>query len=177
MKRKRVIPGFTIVELLIVIVVISILATVSVVAYNGTTARARDSQRKQDVAAIVKALQLYKIDNGNLMTNGSGCGTDGNGGGYYNYEGTPTPNYPVSIDHCLQNKGYTNREIIDPSGLKRCSGLGLACFTYFKYDCGLGTYVYAHLEMLPQTSTDTDATCSTTLDTNYGMNYFVKVPD
>jgi general secretion pathway protein G len=56
--------GFTIVELLIVIVVIAVLAAISIVAYNGVQERARDSQRKQDVASIVKALELYYIDNG-----------------------------------------------------------------------------------------------------------------
>lgn len=61
--RKRV-SGFTIVELLIVIVVIAILATISVVAYNGVQARARDAQRQQDVKTIVKALEMYYIDNG-----------------------------------------------------------------------------------------------------------------
>ncbi len=56
--------GFTIVELLIVIVVIAILAAISVVAYNGIQQRARDSQRNSDVATIVKALELYYVQNG-----------------------------------------------------------------------------------------------------------------
>lgn len=38
--------GFTIVELLIVIVVIALLATISIVAYNGVQGRARDSKRQ-----------------------------------------------------------------------------------------------------------------------------------
>ena len=37
--------GFTIVELLIVIVIIAILAAITIVAYNGLQQRARDSQR------------------------------------------------------------------------------------------------------------------------------------
>ena len=56
--------GFTIVELLIVIVVIAILAAISIVAYNGIQQRGRDSQRKSDIATIQKALELYHIDNG-----------------------------------------------------------------------------------------------------------------
>lgn len=51
--------GFTIVELLIVIVVIAILAAVSIVAYTNIQQRARDTQRIQDVATIVKALELH----------------------------------------------------------------------------------------------------------------------
>lgn len=62
--RNRVGSGFTIVELLIVIVVIAILAAITIVAYNGIQAQARDSQRKSDVASIAKALELYYIKNG-----------------------------------------------------------------------------------------------------------------
>jgi type II secretion system protein G len=55
--------GFTIVELLIVIVVIAILAAISLVTYNGVQQRARDSQRKSDISYVQKALGLYFIDN------------------------------------------------------------------------------------------------------------------
>lgn len=56
--------GFTIIELLIVIVVIAILAAVSIVAYNGIQQRARDSERQSEMQTIEKALALYYIDNG-----------------------------------------------------------------------------------------------------------------
>lgn len=56
--------GFTIVELLIVIVVIAILATITISAYNGTQARARDNLRTTAVASIVDALEVYKQENG-----------------------------------------------------------------------------------------------------------------
>ncbi len=60
----RTYKGFTIVELLIVIVVIGILAAISVVAYGTVQTRSRDSVRQQDVKAIVKALELYYVQNG-----------------------------------------------------------------------------------------------------------------
>lgn len=52
--------GFTIVELLIVIVVIAILAAISVVAYTGIQNRANDSRRANDLANIEKALRAYE---------------------------------------------------------------------------------------------------------------------
>lgn len=61
---KKTTSGFTIVELLIVIVVVAILAAITVVAYNGIQTRTRDSIRKNDIAAIVKAVELFKADNG-----------------------------------------------------------------------------------------------------------------
>ena len=80
---KRTTSGFTIVELLIVIVVIAILAAISIVAYNGIQARARDNIRYQDVKSITKALELYKIDNGNYPpTNASPTGNGCTGNGY-----------------------------------------------------------------------------------------------
>ena len=62
MKKSR--SGFTIIELLIVIVVIAILAAITVIAYNGIQKRARDSQRKSDMALLQKALEMYYLDNG-----------------------------------------------------------------------------------------------------------------
>ncbi|MDB5165170.1 MAG: Type secretion system protein [Candidatus Saccharibacteria bacterium] len=56
--------GFTIIELLIVIVVIGILAAITTVAFSGIQQRGRDAQRKSDVVAITKALELYYLDNG-----------------------------------------------------------------------------------------------------------------
>ena len=69
---KKTTSGFTIVELLIVIVVIAILAAITAVAYNGIQARARDNRRSNDSTEIQKALELYKIDNNDYPTSGGG---------------------------------------------------------------------------------------------------------
>lgn len=66
--------GFTIVELLIVIVVIAVLVAVTVVAYNGIQQRARNSQVISGVNQYIKALRMYVVDKGQLpITSGSGC--------------------------------------------------------------------------------------------------------
>lgn len=56
--------GFTIVELLVVIVVIGILATITIVAYSNIQLRARDTVRSSDIGSIQKAIGLYYVDNG-----------------------------------------------------------------------------------------------------------------
>lgn len=160
--------GFTIVELLIVIVVIGILAAITVAAYNGVQAQARDNVRKQDLAQLAKATKLYAVDKGDYAE--VNCGSAGSGWLPTDYDGL---GLAVPIISCLTSGGYLSKELRDPSGLGSCSGL--TCFAYMKASCAGGTYYYAHLETLPQTSTDLDATCQGTWDTSYGMNYIVRV--
>lgn len=64
MRRSNNLRGFTIVELLIVIVVIGILAAITIVAFNGIQNRTNNTKTVNAVSAYVKVLQLYKIDNG-----------------------------------------------------------------------------------------------------------------
>ncbi len=60
--------GFTIVELLIVIVVIGILATLVIVTFTGIQQKARDSKRKTDVGAVQAALESYYSSNNTYPT-------------------------------------------------------------------------------------------------------------
>ncbi|MDB5176502.1 MAG: ral secretion pathway protein [Candidatus Saccharibacteria bacterium] len=55
--------GFTIVELLIVIVVISILAVIVIVAYNGVVNKAYMSRSQSELASIGKAIQTFNVIN------------------------------------------------------------------------------------------------------------------
>lgn len=63
LKKMRESKGFTIVELLIVIVVIGILATLVVTTYAGIQAKARDSKRQSDVKAIQTQLEAFYATN------------------------------------------------------------------------------------------------------------------
>jgi prepilin-type N-terminal cleavage/methylation domain-containing protein len=56
--------GFTIVELLIVIVIIAILAAITIVAYNGITARANTTKAQTNAANAQKVAEAYNADNG-----------------------------------------------------------------------------------------------------------------
>lgn len=58
--------GFTIVELLIVIVVIGILAAITIVAYNGIQNRARASSVSSALSQAAKKLAVYQVDNPDL---------------------------------------------------------------------------------------------------------------
>ena len=60
--------GFTIVELLIVIVVIAILAAITIVAFNGIQNRARETSLKSDLSNVAKQIEVFRA-NGDYPAN------------------------------------------------------------------------------------------------------------
>jgi len=60
--------GFTIVELLIVIVVIGILATITIVAFNGITSKAQETSVKHDMRNIAKQVEVFRTEDGRYPT-------------------------------------------------------------------------------------------------------------
>ena len=73
--------GFTIVELLIVIVVIGILALLVITTYSGIQAKARNAKRQTDVASVQTQLEAFFSQNGyypSLADMNSGTWLSGN---------------------------------------------------------------------------------------------------
>ena len=56
--------GFTIMELLVVIVIIGVLAAIGVPAYNNMTTRARETACDANKRTIATAVGMYYVDNG-----------------------------------------------------------------------------------------------------------------
>lgn len=63
--------GFTIVELLIVIVVIGILAAITIVSYNNVTDRSNNLRTEDAVSKFRKALIMYATENGQYPLGGT----------------------------------------------------------------------------------------------------------
>jgi prepilin-type N-terminal cleavage/methylation domain-containing protein len=63
-KKMKAERGFTIVELLIVIVVIGILVAITLVAYNGIQNRARTTSAEAAAQTVVKKAEAYNAEEG-----------------------------------------------------------------------------------------------------------------
>jgi general secretion pathway protein G len=62
MKKKFCCGGFTLIELIIVMVIISVLSGISVFALQGARGSARDAKRRTDLQTISSALEIRKSD-------------------------------------------------------------------------------------------------------------------
>jgi prepilin-type N-terminal cleavage/methylation domain-containing protein len=93
---RKTVSGFTLVELLIVIVVIAILATISVVAYNGIQNRSYDTAVKNDLSRNARNAELFKVDNSKYPN------------GYSNLTGMKTVGYGMVASQGAYHTGSNN---------------------------------------------------------------------
>jgi general secretion pathway protein G len=64
--------GFTLIELMVVLVIMGVLAALIVPNILGRTDEARETAAKTDIATVMQALKLYKLDNGMYPTQEQG---------------------------------------------------------------------------------------------------------
>lgn len=117
-RTRGISPGFTVVEVLIVIVVIAILAAISIVTYQGITDRARDADRRTRANQLAKTINVFMLKNqvqhlggnGSAQTLGSNglCRdeTSHHGGWVY----SPTT-YQCDMGKMLLNQGLVSEEL------------------------------------------------------------------
>lgn len=129
--------GFTIVELLIVIVVIGILATITLVTYGNVTARANTTSAKAAASAISQKAEIYNSDSGTNrypvieteLTSAATTATYHVSGVAVSYSATPltasSPNNSVRVLKCAAS-GSTQASITTAN----ITGLRIIWFDY-----------------------------------------------
>lgn len=138
--RKSTQKGFTLIEIMVVIVIIGILATLVVPKIMGRPDEARIVSAKHDVSTLVQALKLYKLDNGRYPTTEQGLNAlvskpstdplpmNWKLGGYLD----KLPQDPWGIAYQYSNPGTHNNEIdvysfgadVKPGGTDNDSDIG-----------------------------------------------------
>ena len=118
MTRRCSDPGFTVIELLTVIVIIALLAVTTAVTYRGVQDRAKDAVRVQDAATISKALQSYNARNGNYPNEQSASWED-------SYA------YPTTFISALVTSDTINAVPVD-----KVNTLSGGYYRYYRYTAG-----------------------------------------
>lgn len=63
-RKKLFKPGFTLLELLVVMAILGILSTIGIGSFLSSQVKSRDARRKGDLKAISQALEMYYNDKG-----------------------------------------------------------------------------------------------------------------
>ena len=80
--RRRSDDGFTLVEIMVVVVIIGLLASFIVPRVMGRVDDARVTKARGDIQAIETALTLYRLDNGRYPPSGDGLAALSESGDY-----------------------------------------------------------------------------------------------
>jgi prepilin-type N-terminal cleavage/methylation domain-containing protein len=193
MKHKK---GFTLMELIIVIVILGILAAISFISYIGAQARMRDSKRKTDMQTIAGALTLYHAESKtwSLIGTNPTCGYTVQGVGFFYIKNSLA--IFQSMNNYLRTKGYLTgdaRDPLCPQSQDSTVDANRICGTnhpdYILFTSATIATVYANLEnsTLEEEAAAklgfsylNDASCSSPGNVSYPcgntMNYGVTVP-
>lgn len=117
LKEKR--SGFTIVELLIVIVIIGILAAITIVAYNGIQQRARETTVKADLANSAKKMANDNVLNGSYAL--TQAAVDG-GNGLPTSSGTSYQYHSTGTTYCITGTNGTSSYMISDTATTPATG-------------------------------------------------------
>ncbi len=119
--------GFTLIEILVVIAIIGLVASVVLVSLNNARKKARDARRLSDVHQIVLALNIYLDEKGEWPARTADACCDG-------WDQGPCESDNTFIQS-LADEGIMSKVPVDPNG-----GSGTGCYGYNYYVYGAGNY-------------------------------------
>ncbi len=136
--------GFSLVELMVTITIISILSAIGYVSYSSAQVNARDSRRKQDLRSLQVAVELFNQTNKRFPCSGASWEVSGT---------TPPWISDVATTACLGttttslSPNYINPIPTDPKSNSTSAPLATGTYGYGYYSvnaafgsCAMGTY-------------------------------------
>lgn len=157
MKREQ--KGFTLLELMIVMIIMGILAAIGVTAFISSQIKGRDTARKGDLKSITTALELYYNDVGSYPL-------DNSAGGIKGCNGPPAATCTVNTVWQDANATVYMPELpTDPVSTQK----------YYYVDVnGKQFQLYTHLENSQDPQLITPAAAGTSCGTGVSCNYGVS---
>ena len=134
---KKSTTGFTIVELLIVIVVIAILAAITIVAFNGIQERSRQSAVTAAATQAAKKVQLHFAENSTYPATLADVGISNGGDTTYGY--TAGTNW-----YCVTTKSTSNSQVV--SGVGSAGKCGQLTASYYSNGTLTGSPILTRTE-------------------------------
>ncbi|MEN7972787.1 MAG: type II secretion system protein GspG [Verrucomicrobiota bacterium] len=110
--RRR--SGFTLIEILLVVVIIGILAGIGIPAISGKSEKAKIAQAKANITAVSSALAIYEMNNGTYPSGLDGL-LDSSKDGYPFLDKRTVPMDPWGKPFNYQNPGANNTHKFDLS--------------------------------------------------------------
>jgi len=104
LQGKKQNKGFTLIEIMVVVVILGILATLVVPKIMGRPDEARVVAAKQDIASVMQALNLYRLDNSRYPTTEQGL------------QALVSPPTTEPVPRNYKQGGYLSRLPVDPWG-------------------------------------------------------------
>ncbi|MDD2236648.1 MAG: type II secretion system major pseudopilin GspG [Kiritimatiellae bacterium] len=115
---QRATAGFTLIEILLVVVIIGILAAVAVPKFSGRIGQSKESACRASLQAISLALDMYEVDSGNYPASlnelVTGSGPDWHGP--YLKQGLPKDPWGNEFIYAPQQNNFTLKSSGAPGG-------------------------------------------------------------